>query len=71
MALENIKKTTIITKSALYKWIVMLFGLKNAIGVFSQTMAEVLKDWRNKFIKVFVDDVNIHNLNWRVHFQHI
>jgi hypothetical protein len=34
-------------------------------------MAEVFKDWKNKFLKVFVDDVNIHNLNWRDHLQHI
>jgi hypothetical protein len=44
MALENIKKTIIITKSAMYEWSVMPFGLKNIIGTFSQTMAEVFKD---------------------------
>jgi hypothetical protein len=49
----------------------MLFGLKNAIKTLSRTMAEVFKDWRNKFLKVFVDDVNIHNLNWKDHLQHI
>jgi hypothetical protein len=34
-------------------------------------MAEIFKSKRNKFLKVFVDDVNIHNLNWRDHLQHI
>jgi hypothetical protein len=34
-------------------------------------MAEVFINWKNKFIKVFVDDVNIHNLNWKDHLQHI
>jgi hypothetical protein len=71
MALEDIKKTTIITKSGLYKWNVMPFGLKNAIITFPRTMAEIFKDWRNKSLKVFVDDVNIHNMNWRDHLQHI
>jgi hypothetical protein len=71
MAFEDIKKTTFITKLGLYEWGVMPFGLKNAINIFSQTMAEVFKDWRNKFLKVFVDDVNIYNLNWRDHLQYI
>jgi hypothetical protein len=48
----------------------MPFGFKTAIGTFSQTMAGVFKDQRNKFLKVFVDDVNIHSLNWRDHLQH-
>jgi len=55
----------------MYDWSVMPFGLKNAINIFSQTMAKIFKDWKNKFIKVFVDDGNIHNLTWRDHLQHI
>jgi hypothetical protein len=71
MALENIKKITIITKSRLHKWNVMPFGLKNTTITSPRTMVEIFKDWRNKFLKVFVDGVNIHNLNWRDHLQHI
>jgi hypothetical protein len=41
MALEDIEKTIIITKSALYEWSVMPFGLKNVTGTFSQAMAKV------------------------------
>jgi hypothetical protein len=35
MALKNIKKVVVITKSGLHEWSVMPFGLKNAIGTFS------------------------------------
>jgi hypothetical protein len=35
MAPEDIKKITVITKSRLYEWNVMPFGLKNAIATFS------------------------------------
>jgi hypothetical protein len=64
MSPYDIKKTTIITKSNLYDWNVMPFGLKNAIKTLSKTMVEVFKDWTNQFLKVFVDDVNIRNQAW-------
>jgi hypothetical protein len=63
MAPKNIKKITIITKLRFYEWNVMPFKLKNTINTFSRTMAKVFKDWNNRFLKVFDDDVNIHNLN--------
>jgi hypothetical protein len=44
MSLDDVKKTTIITKFGLYDWNVMLFGLNNATKTFSRTMAKVFKD---------------------------
>jgi hypothetical protein len=38
---------------------VMPFGLKNA----TKTMFEVFKDLGSKFLKVFVDDLNVHDEN--------
>jgi hypothetical protein len=71
MSPDDVKKTTIITKSDLYDWNVMSFGLNNAIGTFSRTMAKIFKDWTNQFLKVFVDDVNIHNQTWEEHLKHL
>ncbi len=61
MALNDIKKILVITKSSLYEWNIMPFGLKNATSTFFQIMVEIFKDRNNQFLKVFVDDVNIHN----------
>jgi len=35
MALDDVKKTTVITKSSLYEWNVLPFKLKNVISTFS------------------------------------
>jgi hypothetical protein len=65
------KKKTLITKIRLYDWTVMPFGLKNATSTFTITMSEVFKDLGSKFLKVFVDDFNVHNESWEEHLQHL
>jgi len=71
MALEDMRKTTLITKIRLYDWTVMPFGLKNATSTFTRTMSSVFEELGDKFLKVFVDDLNIHNENWEDHLQHL
>jgi hypothetical protein len=71
MAPEDVGKIALITKSRLYEWNVMPFGLKNATNTFTQTMAEVFKDVGDSFLKIFVDDLNIHNIAWQDHLQHL
>jgi hypothetical protein len=71
MALEDMKKTALITKTGLYNWIVMPFGLKNATSTFTRTMSEVFKDLGSRFLKVFVDDLNVHSKSWGEHLQHL
>jgi hypothetical protein len=65
------KKTTLITKTGLYDWTVMPFGLKNATSTFTRTMSEVFKDLGSKFLKVFIDDLNVHSESWGEHLQHL
>jgi hypothetical protein len=71
MALEDMRKTALTTKSGLYDWTVMPFGLKNATSTFTWTMSEVFKDLGDKFLKVFMDDLNVHSENWEDHLQHL
>ncbi len=61
MNLEDVKKTTLIIKFRLYEWLVMPFGLKNATSTFSQTMTGIFANWIQKFLKVLVDDLNVHS----------
>jgi hypothetical protein len=71
MVPDDVKKTTIITKSSLYEWNFMQFGLKNATSTLSWTKANKFKGWTTQFFKVFVDDVNIHSGTWIEHLCHI
>ncbi len=71
MAPDDVKKIAIITKLGLYEWNVMPFRLKNTTNTFSRTMADIFQKWTNQFVKVFVDDVNIHNGTWNEHLCHI
>lgn len=71
MVLDDVKKKIVITKSGLYEWNVMPFGLKNATNTFSHTMVNIFKKWTSQFLKVFVDDINIHNNTWVEYLHHI
>jgi hypothetical protein len=68
---EDVKKSTLITKFGLYDWIVMPFGMKNATSTFTCTMTEIFGAYMDRFLKVFVDDLNIHILTWDEHLEHI
>jgi hypothetical protein len=59
-----VKKIALIMKYGLYEWLVIPFGFKNATNTFSHTMTNIFTDWMQKFLKVFVDDLNIHNATW-------
>jgi len=71
MALEKICKSTLITKSSLFDWTIMPFGMKNATSTFSKTMIEVFGIYLDKFLKFFVDDLNVHNITWEEHLEHL
>jgi len=71
IAPEDMKKTALVTKIGLYDWTVMPFGLKNATSTFTKTMSLVFKELGDKFLKVFVDDLNVHSENWEDHLRHL
>jgi len=71
MAPKDMKKTALITKTRLYDWTIMPFGLKNATSTFTRIMSLVFKELGDKILKVFVDNLNIHYENWEDHFQHL
>jgi hypothetical protein len=49
----------------------MLVGLKNATSTFTKMMTEVLQGWMQQFLKVFMDDLNVHDASWFKHIKHL
>jgi hypothetical protein len=70
MALEDVRKFALMTKSDLFDWTVMFLGMKNATNMFSKTMIEVFGAYVDKLFKIFVGDLNVHSLTWEEHIEY-
>jgi hypothetical protein len=54
-------KTAFINKYGLYQFTVMSFGLMNAPTYFMYLMNSVFKDYLDKFVVVFIDDILVYS----------
>ncbi|CAB4425379.1 unnamed protein product [Rhizophagus irregularis] len=68
---EDKEKTAFICSQGLYEFNVMPFGLKNASAIFQRTMNKVFKEYLDKFMNVYIDDIIIYSKNWNENLQHI
>jgi hypothetical protein len=64
-------KTTFRMKYRLYKYLVMLFGLTNALALLQCWMNEVLSNYLNIFCIAYLDDMLIYSDNITQYHQHI
>ncbi|MDN6032746.1 MAG: hypothetical protein L0I26_10030 [Lactococcus lactis] len=71
IAEEDIEKTAFSTDYGHYEWVVMPFGLTNAPATFQRMMNTVLKDYLNKFVQVYLDDIFIYSTSFDEHYQHL
>jgi len=68
-ATKNHKKTTFHGSNKLWEWLVMPFGLKNALVFFQQVMDQVFEG--ADFLKCYIDDVLVHNKGFLQHLAHL
>ncbi|GET58613.1 retroviral-like aspartic protease 1 [Rhizophagus irregularis DAOM 181602=DAOM 197198] len=68
---EDKEKTAFICSQGLYEFNVMPFGLKNAPAIFQRTMNKIFKEYLDKFMNVYIDDIIIYSKDWNEHLQHI
>ncbi len=67
-AMKDRKKTTF-HGNKLWEWLVMPFGLKNALLFFQRVMDQVLE--RVDFLKCYIDDVLVHSKGLLQHLAHL
>jgi hypothetical protein len=68
---SDIPKMTFSTKYGLYEFIVMSFGLTNALAYFMNLMNKVFMEYLDRFVVVFIDNILIYSKNDSDHEEHL
>ncbi|KAJ8511859.1 hypothetical protein OPV22_002293 [Ensete ventricosum] len=64
-------KTTCVTRYGAFKFLVMPFGLTNAPATFCTLMNQLFKEYLDKFVVVYLDDIVVYSQTLDEHVGHL
>ena len=67
----DIPKTGFRTRYGHNEFLVMSFGLTNALATFMDLMNRVFKDYKDQFVIVFIDGILVYSQSKSEHEQHL
>ena len=67
----DVPKTTFRTRYVHYEFLVMSFGLTNALAAFMDLMNKVFRPYVDQFVVVFIDDILVYSKDAQEHEQHL
>jgi hypothetical protein len=67
---EDIPKTAFTTRYGLYEYLVMSFGLMNALAHLMYLMNSVFMPELDQFVVVFIDDILVYLKSMEEHEEH-
>jgi hypothetical protein len=71
ICVEDIPKTVFSMRYGLYEYLVMSFGLINALAHFMYLMNSVFIVELDKFVMVFIDDILVYSKSTEEHEEHL
>ena len=68
---DDVPKTTFKTRFGHYEFTILPFGRTNFTGVFMSLMNRVFREYLDKFIQVFIDDILIYSRMMEEHDENL
>uniref|UniRef100_A0A183CJ15 RNA-directed DNA polymerase n=1 Tax=Globodera pallida TaxID=36090 RepID=A0A183CJ15_GLOPA len=68
---QSIDKTAFVTEFGLHEFIVLPFGLSNAVATFQRFMTHLFDGLINDFVFIYIDDILVASESWDKHKEHL
>jgi hypothetical protein len=68
---KDIPNITFSIRYSLYEYLVMLFGLTNALSHFIYLMNSIFISELDKFVVVFIDNILVYSKSMKEHEEHL